>query len=89
MIYRVAQESLTNAMRHAHASRVQVALAADDFSVRLVVADDGVGPPATESAAAGGLRFMRERAIDVGARLIVAARRGGGTAVALVVPHES
>src|SRR3954468_24633820 len=61
-IYRIAQESLTNIARHAHASRVLIALESGRDSVVLSVADDGrgfAGPPDEH----GGLRGMRERAL--------------------------
>jgi two-component system, NarL family, sensor histidine kinase UhpB len=84
-IYRVAQESLTNVMRHAGASRVSVKLEGVDGSARLVVRDDGRGLPAGASAGVG-IAGMRERAMHVGGRLTVASAAGGGTEVRLDVP---
>jgi two-component system, NarL family, sensor histidine kinase UhpB len=86
-VYRVAQESLTNAARHAHASRVEIALESGADSVVLRVVDDGRG---VEEAAVrnghGGLRGMRERAVLVGGALAVKPAREGGTEVRLEVP---
>jgi two-component system sensor histidine kinase UhpB len=84
-VYRVAQESLTNVARHAHASRVTIALEAAHGSVVLRVTDDGrgfAGAPREE----GGLRSMRERALLVGGALAVKDAPGGGVEVRLEVP---
>jgi two-component system sensor histidine kinase UhpB len=86
-VYRVAQESLTNVARHAHASRVEVALEPGAGSVVLRVVDDGRG--IDEAAAVnghGGLRGMRERAVLVGGALAVKRARHGGVEVRLEVP---
>lgn len=85
VIYRIAQEALTNAARHAGASRVRVLLGCDDRGVRLRVSDDGRGlPPAIGPAS--GIRGMRERALLVGGRLVVADAAEGGVEVRLDVP---
>src|ERR671928_601780 len=86
-VYRVAQESLTNVARHAHASRVEVVLEPGADSVVLRVVDDGRGMD--ERAALngqGGLRGMRERAVLVGGALAVKPGREGGVEVRLEVP---
>jgi two-component system, NarL family, sensor histidine kinase UhpB len=86
--YRVAQEALTNAVRHAGADGAHVRLAPDGDGVELVVSDDGVGvSPAAAEDSAGGIRGMRERALLIGGRLEVAPAPGGGTAVRLHVPR--
>jgi two-component system, NarL family, sensor histidine kinase UhpB len=85
VVYRIAQESLTNVLRHAGASEVLVALGRVDGGLRLVVRDDGRGlAPSAEAGA--GITGMRERALHIGARLSVGAVRGGGTEVRLDVP---
>jgi two-component system, NarL family, sensor histidine kinase UhpB len=88
--YRVAQEALTNAVRHAGAGAAHVRLAAEGDGVELVVSDDGVGVSrgAAEDSA-GGIRGMRERALLIGGRLEVAPAPGGGTAVRLHVPRPA
>jgi two-component system sensor histidine kinase UhpB len=89
-IYRVAQEGLTNIARHAHATRVELALESGAKSVVLRLADDGGGM--TESAARdghGGLRGMRERAVLVGGALAVKPGREGGVEIRLEVPAET
>jgi two-component system sensor histidine kinase UhpB len=86
VVYRVAQESLTNVMRHAGASEVLVALHHVDGGLRLVVRDDGRGLPAGVEAAGAGIAGMQERALHIGARLTVASVPAGGTEVRLDVP---
>ncbi|MFD5374858.1 HAMP domain-containing sensor histidine kinase [Streptomyces griseoincarnatus] len=89
VIYRVAQEGLTNAARHAEARRVEVALRAAGEAVVLEVADDGRGIGAAREGA--GLRGMRERALLIGATLDVrspdeVSAAGTGTRIRLTVP---
>jgi two-component system sensor histidine kinase UhpB len=83
-IYRVAQEGLTNAVRHAEAGAVEVALSAADGSIALEVRDDGRGIDHDPSGSGGGLTGMRERAMLVGGRLTVDGG-GRGTVVRLEV----
>jgi two-component system sensor histidine kinase UhpB len=83
VVYRVAQEALTNVARHAEAGLVQISLSAHGSGVLLQVIDDGRGLSGQEGA---GIRGMRERALLVGADLNVRGRVGGGTEVRLVVP---
>jgi len=85
-VYRVAQESLTNVVRHARATEVELRLEHADGGVRLIVRDDGVGLE-VEEGASGGLRWMRERAVLVGAVLTVRSAPSTGTSVELVVPR--
>jgi two-component system sensor histidine kinase UhpB len=85
VVYRVAQESLTNVMRHADASEVLVALRHIDGGLRLVVRDDGRGMP-TYADFGAGIAGMQERALHVGGRLTVAPAPAGGTEVRLDIP---
>ncbi|WP_107772421.1 sensor histidine kinase [Nocardioides sediminis] len=84
VVFRVAQEALTNVARHAGASTVELRLTPRGEDVVLEVADDGRGVP--RGAAGTGLRGMRERAGLVGGTVDVARGEGGGTVVTLVVP---
>jgi len=84
-VYRVAQESLTNVARHAHASRVTLGLEHGYDSVVLRVADDGCGPSGA-LVEHGGLRSMRERALLVGGALTIKQAPAGGVEVRLDVP---
>lgn len=89
VIYRVAQESLTNALRHSGARSTQVTLLADGQAVSLRVADDGAGMPADLPRDTAGIAGMRERALLVGGLLALVSRPGGGTEVRLTVPIGS
>lgn len=85
-IYRIVQEALTNAAKHANASRVDVALAAPADVVEIVVRDDGHGFDPTEPAAGFGLVGMRERAELVHGSFAVEANPGTGTVIRAVLP---
>jgi two-component system, NarL family, sensor histidine kinase UhpB len=87
VIYRTAQEALTNVLRHAHASEVYVALRREEGQVVLMVSDNGRGLPA--GADRGGFRGLRERAMVISAELEIAEGAGGGTDVVLRVPSPS
>jgi two-component system sensor histidine kinase UhpB len=84
VIYRVAQEALTNVLRHAEAGAVTVALERRDGRVVLAVRDDGRGLPDVRRE--GGLAGMRERALLIDADLDVRSAAGGGTEIVLSVP---
>jgi two-component system, NarL family, sensor histidine kinase UhpB len=84
VVYRIAQEGLTNVARHADASHVELSLTRQPDGVLLRIADDGHGIDGAIEGA--GIRGMRERAILIGAGLQIAARAGGGTDVRLLVP---
>lgn len=89
-VYRVAQEALTNVLRHAGAGRCLVELSAADGLLRLRVADDGAGLPSALPANTIGLEGMRERALLTGGRLSLGpGLDGGGTAVTLEIPLEA
>ncbi len=87
VIYRIAQESLTNVLRHAGASDVVLALRGDAEAVTLQVADDGNGVDGVEPGA--GIQGMRERAVLVGATLGIRNRAEGGAEVRLVMPVDA
>lgn len=84
VIYRVAQEALTNAARHAQAEVVELTLSREGAAALLRVADDGIGP--ARMIAAAGIGGMRERAAMVNGRFDLGPRVGGGTEVRLLVP---
>jgi two-component system sensor histidine kinase UhpB len=90
VVYRVAQEALSNAARHSGAVRVAVTLRRrEDASVELEVADDGRGFAFDESERGLGIAGMRERALLIGGELTIESRPGRGTTVRLAVPGES
>jgi two-component system sensor histidine kinase UhpB len=88
VIYRVAQEALTNVARHARATCAVVTLGRSDGHVTLRVRDDGQGLPELAESSSTGIRGMRERAMLVGAQLSIGPAGGGGTEVVLRVPVE-
>jgi two-component system sensor histidine kinase UhpB len=83
VLYRVAQEALSNAARHSHASQVEVDLGRRDGVVELRVSDDGRGFAFAESEGGLGIAGMRERALPVGGELTIESRPGSGTTVRL------
>ncbi|MFI5910893.1 sensor histidine kinase [Dactylosporangium sp. NPDC051541] len=87
-VYRIVQEALTNAVRHAGGGRVRIEAAAHGGGVRVLVRDDGPGEPAGGFAAGHGLLGMRERAELLGAELFVGADDAGGTVVRLDLPPQ-
>jgi two-component system sensor histidine kinase UhpB len=90
VVYRVAQEALSNAARHSGAKRVEVRLRrTGEGSVALEVSDDGRGFAFDESERGLGIGGMRERALLIGAELTIESRPGHGTTVRLAVPGES
>jgi len=82
-LFRIVQESLTNVLRHAAATRVDIALGVKSNCVTLEIDDDGTG--ITEAGTTGpgslGILGMRERAAALGGLLEVSPRSGGGTQV--------
>jgi two-component system sensor histidine kinase UhpB len=86
VIYRVAQEGLTNVVRHAHASRVRMDLRGDDDGVALLIRDDGIGMPPETVADPTGIRGMRERALLVGGELAIRPASPRGTELRLWLP---
>jgi len=86
-VFRILQEALNNALRHAAASRIEVRLAGSGEEAVLEVVDDGVG--FTDVDATGlGLGHMRERARILGGRLEIDTEAGRGTVVRLTFPVD-
>jgi two-component system, NarL family, sensor histidine kinase UhpB len=84
-VYRIAQEALTNAVRHSGCTCVRVRLAAEGGAVFLRVADDGRGLGELPRSG-GGVRGMRERALMIGGRLVLGVGEEGGVEVELCIP---
>jgi nitrate/nitrite-specific signal transduction histidine kinase len=88
-LYRIAQEGINNAIKHAHAHQIEVQLEVDDGEMMLSVRDDGTGfdllslKPNSRSL---GLLSMKERAKLMNAELIVDTRQGEGTRLEVHVP---
>jgi two-component system sensor histidine kinase UhpB len=88
VVYRVAQEALTNVIRHARAGRVQLELTCRQGRTTLTVRDDGRGLAPGSLPSSNGIRGMRERAMLIGATLSVESSPGAGTVVSLSIPPE-
>jgi signal transduction histidine kinase len=89
-LYRIAQEAISNAVRHGGARHVQIELRGTADAVAVRVADDGAGIE-TSKASEGegmGLRIMRYRARMIGASIELTRRDGGGTLVSCVFNHD-
>jgi two-component system sensor histidine kinase UhpB len=87
VVYRVAQEALSNATRHSEAANITVWLRrGEEDDVELNVSDDGRGFAFDESEGGLGIAGMRERALLVGAKLTIESRPDHGTTVRLFVP---
>jgi signal transduction histidine kinase len=87
-LFRIAQEAVANALRHAGATTVSITLASDDQSLRLEVQDDGRGFGAGEEEDGIGLRSMRYRAGLVGGSLAIQSGEGAGTRVICRLPRH-
>ncbi|HSJ56362.1 MAG TPA: PAS domain S-box protein [Anaerolineae bacterium] len=90
-LYRIAQEALNNALKHAAASSVVVRLSATADKVLLEVSDDGCGfgPGAPGESGGMGLETMRQRAERLGSRLAIDSAPGEGTMVRVEVRKEA
>jgi len=88
-LYRITQEAVGNATRHAKPEHVWITLMERDGGVVLTVRDDGSGLPDDADTRGGmGLRIMKYRADIIGASLDVRRRLGGGTVVVCALPGE-
>jgi signal transduction histidine kinase len=88
-IYRMVQEALTNVIRHARATRVDVLLEQRDNKLVVIVEDNGVGfnPTAVMQNGRLGLFGVRERAEMLGGRLVLESAAGAGTTLLVEVPY--
>lgn len=87
VIYRVVQEALINALRHAHAQRVDIELEHDSTSIRVSISDDGVGLPSEwQKPGHFGLRGLADRVQGLGGRLEVGNRQPHGVRLAATIP---
>ena len=87
-LYRIVQEAITNALKHAEAKTILVRLDAEPGQLRLRVSDDGVGLPHVSTRRPGmGLRIMAHRAAVIGGDFAARRRPGGGTEIECRVPN--
>ena len=88
-VYRLAQESITNAVRHArHATRIDVLVTGDDDAIRLTIHDDGDPNPSSATTAGFGLVGMSERAKLLGGTLQAGPNQGRGWTISAVLPRD-
>jgi PAS domain S-box-containing protein len=86
-LYRIAQEGITNAVRHGKASAIELRCRLADGRITLTITDDGTGMPDSDSATNGmGLQIMRYRARSLGGSLTIARGSRGGTVVTCRCP---
>ena len=86
-LYRIAQEAVNNALKHAHAGRITVRLNETEKQLRLEVKDDGGGLPPGRTAGLG-LGLMRHRASVIGASLAIESKPGGGVTITCLLPRR-
>ena len=87
-LYRIAQEAINNAVKHGKAQHIVIGLARTSGTTSLVVQDDGVGFPKSDTRSNGiGLRVMNYRAGMIGASLTIGSQRSGGTIVSCHLPN--
>jgi two-component system sensor histidine kinase UhpB len=89
VVYRVAQEGLTNVLRHADASEATLSLEVADGQLRLSLVDDGVGMPSPLPPDTVGIAGMRERARLLDGRLWIGSQPGAGTGLRLTLPLDA
>ena len=87
--YAIASEAVSNAVRHSAAGRIHLEARIDDDTLVVSVSDNGRGIPPRSGGGGLGLISMGERAVEVGGRLDVSERPGGGTIVTASLPLET
>ncbi len=87
--YRIAQESITNVIRHSKASRCRIAIRRQGDRIMLEISDDGIGMKESEIRMHGGLYGIRERADMMGAELEIANGELGGLSIRVSLPQKS
>lgn len=88
-LFRIAQEAMRNALRHAAPRHVQISLSGDTQAICLMVEDDGRGLPPPEERGTGiGLRIMSHRAAFIGGRLSIVPTSGQGTRIICHLPRR-
>lgn len=87
-LYRIAQEAVANAVRHAQATFVRIKIHLDEQFLSLIIEDDGcgLGGRGARASEGMGLRTMRYRAQVIGASLFMEPRLGGGTRIRCMMP---
>jgi signal transduction histidine kinase len=86
VVYRLAQEALTNVAKHAAATRAELRIRSGDDRLEVLVSDDGQGFDPTDDSSGFGLAGMRERVELVGGELQIESKPGSGTRVMASLP---
>jgi signal transduction histidine kinase len=88
LLFRIVQEALANVVKHARASRCEVALSFSDNRLLLIVRDNGIGMPTgiANGAVGHGLAALRYRTLMLGGQLTLTESPGGGTEIRILVP---
>jgi signal transduction histidine kinase len=88
-LYRIAQESLNNMVKHSQATEANLQLCRERGRITLSLQDNGVGFEMERATATSmGLRIMRERAEEIGATLIIESSPNSGTSIRVVLSEE-
>ena len=89
-LFRIAQEAINNAIRHAHSQRIDVYLRATDRNVGIEIRDDGIGLTPAAKRTGGGLDNMRTRARLISARFEIGRNKeGSGTTIQVTLPMNA
>ena len=87
VLFRIAQESLTNVARHAHTQQASISLRQERELIRLRIHDDGCGYDTSKSHTGLGILGMRQRAAAVGGTLTITSQPGHGTTIEALLPR--
>lgn len=87
-LFRITQEAVHNAVKHAHAEHIVVRLRADPLGLAMYVYDDGRGMVPSNGPPGMGLRIMRYRAAAIGATLTITPNDDGGTLMSCILPRK-
>jgi signal transduction histidine kinase len=85
-LYRIAQEAITNAIKHGRAKRLSISVHGTASKIRFAVSDDGVGFDSQRVNVGMGLEIMRHRVRMLGGLVDIRRARSGGTRIFCVVP---
>jgi signal transduction histidine kinase len=88
LVYRLVQEALTNAVKHANASHVTVSVQEEDDEIQIAIRDDGEGFDQSTPTSGRGLTGMRERIELIGGEIEVSSKPGEGTEISARVPLQ-
>ena len=87
-LFRICQESLTNIMRHAKATEVEVTISEKQDEIQLCIQDNGIGFNPVQSRSTLGLVGMRERSLSINGSLVIKSEAGKGTTIFIIIPKN-